>query len=148
MVKFVLPEGGYIEFRDTKELTEFLKLYREQKRSKEVEATDRHRHHKRWTKRELYKLKKLIEDGRAWREVAKKLGRTEEATRCAYRRYVKKLRTHKQKIWSEAEIKKLLEMFRAGRPFEEIARELGRSESSVKTKLYRMGILGRSRITG
>jgi DNA-binding NarL/FixJ family response regulator len=92
---------------------------------------------KKWTKTEHQSLIYYIEKGMPMEEIAQKLNRTESAIeRRCYDYYLQRPRIAEKRKWTEEEIIEIVRLRSEGWNYRNIANKVGRSETSVRGKIY------------
>jgi transposase-like protein len=92
---------------------------------------------KKWTKAEHQSLIYYIEKGMTMEEIAQKLNRTESAIeRRCYDYYLQRPRIAEKRKWTEEEIIEIVRLRSEGWNYRNIANKVGRSETSVRGKIY------------
>lgn len=99
------------------------------------------RHNESWTQDEISILRRLREGGKTRREIATRLGRTEESVKNQIEK-MRDLPSRASILYSAEEDQALLEMRRDGRKWNDIASALGRSLQSVRRRARTLGHFG------
>ncbi|MBE6160459.1 MAG: hypothetical protein E7157_05395 [Lactobacillales bacterium] len=94
---------------------------------------------KNWTKAELETLKKLVEEGKTPKEIAKIFNRSEDAVTIKINRSGLKITTNDKMFWTEEEENTLCDLW-GNVSIETIAKNLNRTESSILNKVYQLGL--------
>ena len=87
-----------------------------------------------WTDEQIDKLFELNAEGLHYKDIAVKIGRSEESVRAKITYYM----LTKNRVWSNEDIETLMRMKSEGKEAREIARKLGRTKHSVRRKCWRM----------
>ena len=95
--------------------------------------------YRRWTDEEIERLKSFVTDGESTVSISKKLNRTWNSI------YHKKKdlasgNLRSKMFWMTEEIKTMMELRQRGLTMKQVAKVMGRSFSSVRNKLYEIGI--------
>ena len=95
--------------------------------------------YRRWTDEEIELLKSFVTDGESLASIAKKLNRGCSSVRLKKKALVKG-NLQSRMFWTVEELKTLRELQQRGLTIKQRAEAIGRSVSSVKNKLYEIGI--------
>ena len=88
-----------------------------------------------WTEEEMEQLKSSLDDSDSWKEVSSKVGRSE--TSCRKKAYELGETLNLKVEWKTTELKYLHNNRLKGVPYRTIAKQLKRSESSVRKRYAR-----------
>ena len=95
---------------------------------------------KSWSQEDINELTKLINEGKlTTKEIADKLGRTEDAITIKVNRLGLKIQTNDKRYWTKEEEILLSDLW-GNKSIDKIAKKLNRTVSSVKNKVYQLGL--------
>ena len=87
-----------------------------------------------WTDEQIDMLFELNAEGLHYKDIAVKIGRSEESVRAKITYYM----LTKNRVWADEDIETLMRMKSEGKEAREIARKLGRTKYSVRRKYWRL----------
>lgn len=95
--------------------------------------------YRRWTDEEIERLKSFVTDGESTVSISKKLNRTWNSIYHKKKDLASGNLRYKM-FWTTEEIKTMMELRQRGLTMKQVAKVMGRSFSSVRNKLYEIGI--------
>jgi transposase len=134
MEQIVRYRGGR---QSTKSLAETLGVSKSSLKNKanRMSVSTRLKKNRLWTEEEMEQLKSSLDDSDSWKEVSSKVGRSE--TSCRKKAYELGETLNLKVEWKTTELKYLHNNRLKGVPYRTIAKQLKRSESSVRKRYAR-----------
>lgn len=95
-----------------------------------------------WTKRRLYHLRRLMDEGLTYRQIGQRLGTTRDSVRGAAREYgfMRPELCTRGPDWSREEYDTLERLMQQGLTYREIGEQLGKTRNACRHAAHRLGL--------